>query len=146
MRAHRSTRSFTAKSEAYVDSSAWIAALDPSDEFHEVFAPLFHNPPRLITSALVVSEVYTWLMRRHNSNRAMQFFEFLSSLPAVMIRPFDTTDIQAAIAILNRFLDQRLTLADAHGLAILRDRKLSHCWSTDRHLALTGASLPIYRS
>jgi hypothetical protein len=39
--------------------------------------------------------------------------------------------------------DQSLTLADAHGLVIISERRISTCWSTDRHLGLTSAKLVI---
>lgn len=32
---------------------------------------------------------------------------------------------------------------DAHGLVIMRDRRNAICWSTDRHLSLTGIRLAI---
>jgi hypothetical protein len=38
------------------------------------------------------------------------------------------------------FGDQNLTLADAHGLVIMREQKTVMCWSTDRRLALMGQS------
>ena len=41
----------------------------------------------------------------------------------------------------NQVCDQSLTLADAHGLVIINERRISACWSTDRHLGLTGAKL-----
>ena len=36
--------------------------------------------------------------------------------------------------------DQKLTLADAHGLAIMQTRRSAVCWSTDRHLGLGGVA------
>ena len=48
--------------------------------------------------------------------------------------------------MLAMFRDQNLTLADAHGLAVMRDRKSSSCRSTDRHLGLTGVPLAILRA
>jgi predicted nucleic acid-binding protein len=42
------------KTEAYVDTSALIAFLDRSDSYHPLFRRMFSNPPRLVTSALVV--------------------------------------------------------------------------------------------
>ena len=34
-------------------------------------------------------------------------------------------------------------MADALGLHLMRDRRVSHCWSTDFHLGLTGVPLAI---
>ncbi len=39
--------------------------------------------------------------------------------------------------------DQNLTLGDAHGLVVMKDRRNALCWSTDRHLSLTGVDLAI---
>ena len=43
--------------------------------------------------------------------------------------------------LLKKFTDQKLTLADAHGLTMMTDRRITSCWSTDRHMTLTGATL-----
>ena len=50
---------------------------------------------------------------------------------------------RGAAAFLRRFSDQDLTLADALGLYVMRDHRVSRCWSTDFHLGLTGVSLVI---
>ena len=44
---------------------------------------------------------------------------------------------------MKKFSDQDITLADAHGLAIMRELRIGCCWSTDRHLGLDGVSLVI---
>jgi hypothetical protein len=36
---------------------------------------------------------------------------------------------------------QKLTLADAHGLSIMRDLRIESCWSTGRRLSLDGVQL-----
>jgi len=53
-------------------------------------------------------------------------------------------DLSGASAILRRFHDQELTLADAMGLHIMREHRIASCWSTDFHLGLTGARLAIH--
>jgi hypothetical protein len=45
--------------------------------------------------------------------------------------------------LVKRFADQALTLADVHGLAIVNERRMNTCWSTDRHLGLTGVTLVV---
>jgi predicted nucleic acid-binding protein len=132
----------TSGREAYIDTSAFIAFLDDSDSYHLTFRRLFAAPPSLITSALVVAEGHGWFLRRYDHFRATRFLAFLDALPALTIQAFNEEELTKSKALLARFRDQKLTLADAHGLAIMKDRRTARCWSTDRHLTLTGAILP----
>ena len=131
------------KTECYADTSAWIALLDRSDSYHNVFRLLFADPPRLATSALTALEGHAWFLRRYDATRAIQFLRFLDALPDLVIVPFDAAALAKTGILVRKYQDQRLTLADAHGLSIMRERRHSVCWSTDRHLALTGARLAI---
>lgn len=131
------------KTECYVDTSALIAFLDKSDSFHALFRRLFSQPPPLITSSLVIAEGHGWFLRRYDQQRAVQFLAFVDALPSLKIRGFDASELAKAGRIVRKFLDQRLTLADAHGLAIMRDLRIGCCWSTDRHLGLDGVPLVI---
>ena len=131
------------KTEAYVDTSALIAFLDRSDSYHPLFRRLFAAPPGLVTSALVLAEGHGWFLRRYDQNRAIEFLNFIADLPVLVIRPFDGDEMRKASQLVKKFSDQQLTLADAHGLSIMNQRRLSTCWSTDRHLGLTGARLVI---
>jgi predicted nucleic acid-binding protein len=127
--------------EAYLDTSAFIAFLDRSDSYHAMFKRAFAAPPPLATSALVVAEAHGWFLRRYDARRATEFLSFLGTLPALTIVAFDSGELAKQRPILSRFGGQNLTLADAHGLLIMRERKTAMCWSTDRHLALMGAQL-----
>jgi predicted nucleic acid-binding protein len=131
------------KTEAYVDTSALIAFLDRSDSYHALFRRLFASPPRLVTSALVVAEGHGWFLRRYDQNRAIQFLNFLAELSVLVIQPFDGEELRKSSRLVKKFNDQPLTLADAHGLGIIQERRIPVCWSTDRHLGLTGARLVI---
>jgi predicted nucleic acid-binding protein len=131
------------KTEAYVDTSAVIAFLDRSDSYHPLFRRLFASPPRLVTSALVVAEGHGWFLRRYDVQRAVQFLNFIAELSVLAIQPFNGEELRKASRLVKKFHDQSLTLADAHGLGIIQERRISVCWSTDRHLGLTGARLVI---
>jgi predicted nucleic acid-binding protein len=128
------------KTESYVDTSAFIAFLDRSDSYHSGFQRLFSAPPTLITSALVVAEGHGWFLRRYDQRRAIPFLNFIQELP-IRITGFDKLELEKAEAFIKKFVDQKLTLADAHGLAIMKAQRIANCWSTDRHLGLTGATL-----
>ena len=131
------------KTEAYVDTSALIAFLDRSDSYHPLFRRLFSSPPPLVTSALVIAEGHGWFLRRCDWNRAIQFLNFIDALSVLAIQRFDHEQLEKTSRVVKKFGDQSLTLADAHGLVIIDERRISRCWSTDRHLALTGAKLVI---
>jgi len=134
-------RKTDARAEAYVDTSAFIAFLDRSDSYHAPYRRLFSEPPRLVTSGLVIAEGHGWFLRRYDFNRALQFLNFLGELPSLAIEPFGPEAIDPARRLLAKFSDQPLTLADAHGLVVMSQRRIRDCWSTDRHLGLTGATL-----
>jgi predicted nucleic acid-binding protein len=142
-RPHRSAASRKARLEAYVDTSALIAFLDRSDSYHLAFKRLFSSPPPLVTSALVIAEGHGWFLRRYDRNRGMEFLAFLESLPSLRVQAFEDAELLKVRQVLARFNDQNLTLADAHGLVVMKDRRNEICWSTDRHLSLTGVDLAI---
>ncbi|MBI5282953.1 MAG: type II toxin-antitoxin system VapC family toxin [Candidatus Solibacter usitatus] len=131
------------KTECYVDTSALIAFLDRSDSHHTLFRRLFSSPPPLVTSSLVIAEGHGWFLRRYDQRRAIQFLAFVDALPDLGILAFGPSELARTASIVKKFSDQDLTLADAHGLAIMRQRRIACCWSTDRHLALDGVLLVI---
>jgi predicted nucleic acid-binding protein len=131
------------KTECYVDTSAFIAFLDRSDSYHPVFKRLFSEPPPLVTSALVIAEGHGWFLRRYDRHRAVDFLRFIEELPFLGVQTFGAGELAPVGQIAKKFSDQSLTLADAHGLVIVRERRIATCWSTDRHLGLTGAALVI---
>ena len=131
------------KTESYLDTSALIAFLDRSDSYHPLFRRLFSAPPLLVTSALVIAEGHGWFLRRYDQHRAIQFLAFIAELPHLTVEPFGTEQLTVVSAIIKKFHDQKLTLADAHGLAVMKQRRTEVCWSTDRHMSLTGVPLAI---
>lgn len=132
------------KTKAYVDTSALIAFLDQSDSHYQLFVTLFQDPPRLVTTPLVIAEGQGWFLRRYDSNRALQFMNFIESLEPLTLSPVGQSEIRNASQYLRRFSDQDLTLADAVGLALMERENIHLCWSTDRHLSLTGRNLVIF--
>lgn len=132
------------KTEVYVDTAALIAVLDGSDTYHSLFAQLFADPPALITSPLVIAEGQGWFLKRYDISRSLQFMSFIEELKVLRIFPADAEMVKGAHRHLKKFADQELTFVDASGLWLMEKRRIRTCWSTDRHLALTGVPLVIY--
>jgi predicted nucleic acid-binding protein len=129
--------------DAYVDTSALIAFLDRSDTYHPLFKRLFAAPPRLHTTAMVLAEGHAWFLRRYDATRALQFLALVEELRPLEVVAVGKKEVGEGAALLRKFSDQNLTLVDAVGLYLMRERRLRACWSTDFHLGLTGVPLVI---
>jgi predicted nucleic acid-binding protein len=132
------------RTEAYADTSAFIALLDRSDTWHPLFRRLFADPPPLVSTPLVLAEGHGWFLRRYDRHRAREFLAFVELLEPLVVTPCGPEEVQAAAALVRRFPDQDLTLADAMGLFVMDERRVRSCWSTDHHLGLTGVPLVIH--
>lgn len=133
-----------AKTDAYVDTGALISFVDASDSRHPLFRRLFAEPPRLVTTTLVVAEGHGWFLRRFDITRALQFLAMIQAMSPLRVLSVGPSEQRAAIAILQRFSDQALTLTDAVGLHVMAANRVRSCWSTDRHMTLTGIPLVIH--
>jgi predicted nucleic acid-binding protein len=130
-----------ARTEAYVDTSAFIAFADGSDTHHPLFRRLFGKPPRLVTTTLVVAEGHGWFLRRYDRTRALQFLAMIEAMTPLHVLAVGEAEQRTGAELLRRFSDQDLTLTDAVGLHVCTARKVALVWSTDSHLGLTGTPL-----
>ncbi len=133
------------RTEAYVDTSALIALADRSDTYHPLFRRLFSEPPKLITTALVIAEGHGWFLKRFDSTRGLQFLAMTEAMAPLRVLSVGASQQRAGAELLRRFSDQRLTLTDAVGLHLMKEREVECCWSTDFHLGLTGVRLAIHQ-
>ena len=131
------------KTEAYVDTAALIAFADGSDTYHALFRRLFADPPKLITTTLVIAEGHGWFLRRFDSSRALQFLAMVESMAPLRVMGVGAREQRAGTELLRKYSDQALTMVDAVGLHVMEKRQIKTCWSTDFHLGLTGVQLVI---
>ena len=124
----RSLGNIASKVKTYVDTSAFIAALDRSNSFHPLFRTLFLDPPKLTTSSLVVAEGQAWFLRRFDSYKSLQFLDFIESLPMLSMLSVGKVEIAEGKILLQKFSDQQLTLVDVIGLSIMKNEKITKCW------------------
>ena len=107
------------KVDAYIDTSAFIAFVDRSDSYHDLFRRLFDNPPSIFTSVQVITEGHGWFLRRYDHYRALQFLSLIEALKPLQILDTSSSDVRDATEVLRSFTDQRLTLTDAIGLHLM---------------------------
>ena len=128
----------------FVDSGIFIAFLNKSDRWHAHARNLFGGPkPRWSTSYLVVSETYSWFLHRHGEEEARTFRLLIDRLKSDTLRMFDATSEhhEEVVKMLDRLRGSKLTYVDASSLCLLARHKIDTVWSTDHHLAVTGARI-----
>ncbi len=133
------------RTEVYVDTSALIAFADRSDSYHSLFRRLFAEPPKLLTTALVIAEGHGWFLKCFDRTRALQFIAMVEAMRPLEVVTVGAGEQSAAAALLRKFSDQDLTLTDAIGLHVMQARAIKSCWSTDFHLGLAGVPLVIHQ-
>ena len=126
----------------FLDSGIFIALLDRGDEWHTEARTLFASPPKgWCTSVLVVAETHGWFLHRIGEEATRRFHTLLDDLPAFEILPATVEHHRNVRRMLDRFRGSKLTYVDASSLSFIADHRIQNVWSTDRHLALTGATV-----
>jgi len=99
-----------------------------------------------MTSPLVIAEGHGWFLKRYDPTRGLQFLAMIEAMKPLRSVSVGVREQEAGAALLRRYSDQRLTLTDAVGLHLMETCGVASCWSTDRHLALTGVRLVIHEN
>ncbi len=97
-----------------------------------------------MTTPLVIAEGHGWFLKRFDRHRANQFLGFIENLKPLRVVSVGAKEVAAARRYLLRFRDQDLSVVDAVGLHCMDVLNIAGCWSTDRHLGLTGRSIAIF--
>ena len=138
-------RSMTMFARLFIDTGGFIALADRSDVYHsqatEFYRSLKPHVKRL-TSLLVVSEAYTWLLYHINSAVAGKWLGFMEEAEeqgVLSVLYPDQKLERKARRLLHRYSDQQLSYTDAVTLAILQEYpEIDAIFSFDRHMALAG--------
>ncbi len=128
--------------QVFVDTSAWLAVIDESDNHHaeavEIYKQLLNSQTRLITSILIIAETQIWLRRRMNPESAQTFLRNVNHSPRVDILYPDANAEKQAKKILEQFSDHDFSLADAISFVIMKTAGVKEAFSYDSHFATAG--------
>lgn len=125
-----------------MDTGAWVALADRDDDHHQeaasIYPELLRRYGRLVTSNLVVSEVYVILRRALGHREAMGFLERLKASPRIE-EVFSTDGMEEeAVSILKQYGDHDFSLTDAVSFALMQRRNMSTAFAFDRHFLTAG--------
>jgi len=130
-------------SRVFVDTSAVLALLNPSDETHEparrVFEKLQAREAPLLTTSFVLVEVYALLGRRMGLGAVQAFRRDFAPLLKVVWVGADMHEAGLDLLLERRVRD--LSLVDAVSFLVMRQRRLDEVFAFDRHFRDEGFTL-----
>jgi uncharacterized protein len=127
----------------FVDTSAWIALLNKSDQYFSDAVQTYKNlgAAKIYVSNMVVGETYTWLRYKAGSEEALSFVRAAykkAELDQAVIVYADTLLEKRTVLILESYKDQRLSFTDALSFAVMEKLKLKDVFTYDRHFLIAG--------
>ncbi|MGE0541303.1 MAG: type II toxin-antitoxin system VapC family toxin [Dehalococcoidia bacterium] len=103
-----------------VDTGGVLAAVDPNQRHHTAAAEVLRLPQHRIMSPFILAELDYLIVRNAGQEPALTLLNDVAR-GVYQLESFDSADIAAAIAIINRYAALNLGLADA-SLVVLAER------------------------
>jgi len=128
----------------YFDTSAFIALNDRSDGRHpqaREFYETLTGADRLLTSNFVIDETVTRLRCTIGVGEALAFADAVLKGKLYSVLYVDQELERAALAVMKRFRDKRLSFTDCTTIALVQSRKLDAVFAFDDDFAKAG--LPV---
>lgn len=125
-----------------VDTGAWYALADKSDQFHsraaQIYPQLLRKYHHLTTTNLIIAETYILLRRSLGIDQALSFLQAVSASPRI-VKIYSNASLEdAAEEILVTFRDQDFSYTDAVSFAVMRRDNIPEAFSFDSHFATAG--------
>jgi predicted nucleic acid-binding protein len=131
-----------ASREVFVDASAWIALSDVGDKYHHAakgaLQQLVDDGRIFVTTNLVIAEAYIVVRRTGGHAQAMRLLGSLRGSPRLAKVHSDAGLESVAEDILEKYVDQGFSLADAVSFAVMRERGIAQAFTFDRHFVTMG--------
>lgn len=128
--------------EIFVDTSAWIAVSDVHQRYHnsarKEYVQLVGDRRTIVTTNLVIAETYIIIRRTGGHAQAMRFLRSLQGSPRLMKVYSDARLESIAEDILERYMDQDFSYADAISFAVMQEREIEEAFTFDSHFAVMG--------
>lgn len=126
----------------FVDTGAYLARYVQRDQYHAVAVAFWDELARLntpcFTSNLVLSETLTLLARRTEYSFAAERARQIYSSSILHIVRLEESDEAAAIILLEKFADQRVSFCDCASFVLMRRLGIPDAFTFDGHFAMAG--------
>ena len=128
----------------FVDTAAWYAIGDASDQYHlmasRIRDRLLMNGIRLVTTNFVIAETHALALRRQGRDQAYVGLRALLR-GSVWRVPVEPADEARAVEIIERYADKAFSYTDATSFAVMGRLGVETAFTFDRHFAQFGVTV-----
>ncbi len=132
----------SAGEKVFVDTGAWIALAETQDAFHEralgQWQAIERAGARLVTSAPVAIETFTFLDRKGSREAALRWKASLDALDRLQLLGLSPADLLGAWRFFDRKDLHKLSLVDATSFVLMRRHRIRTAFAFDTHFSLAG--------
>ncbi len=129
----------------FVDTGALVGRYLAADQYHaratEGWKRIASERLPCCTSDLVLSETLTLLARFAGGRFAAETGRLLYASSSLTIVRTDEPEERAALEIMRKYAEHRMSFCDCVSVAMLQRRRLKKVFGFDRHFVLAGMSL-----
>ncbi len=126
----------------FIDSSAFIALKNRSDQFHDqarfCFETLLQQKTLMLTSDYVLDETITAIRFRKNHREAVTFIKELAQVPLLAVIPIYPVYFKQAINLLMQYKDKEFSFTDCTSFAYMQGHEISTAFTFDHHFKQAG--------
>jgi predicted nucleic acid-binding protein len=123
----------------FLDTSAVLAALSPSDAHHQqVVRWLAVQPRRLVTTAWVLTEIADALSASRSRRLCARYLRALMQDPLMMIVPATQDLFERGLSLYEKRADKDWSLTDCVSFLVMQDLQLAEALTADHHFSQAG--------
>ena len=131
----------------FVDSFAWIAAINKSDNYHEIslktIETLLKKGLKLVTSNYVIVETINALSKAQFRKAVIEFVDKLEMSPSVEIIKITDEMYNNAWALYQQRMDKDWGITDCTSFEVMRMFNIKKALTNDKHFEQAGYSLVV---
>lgn len=131
----------------FVDSFAWIAAINKSDNYHEIslktIETLLKKGLKLVTSNYVIVETINALSKAEFRKAVIEFVDKLEMSPSVEIIKIADEMYNNAWALYQQRMDKDWGITDCTSFEVMRMFNIKKALTNDKHFEQAGYSLVV---
>src|SRR5713101_716114 len=129
----------------FVDTAGWVACADGADPAHrrccEARDSALEAGQTLVTTDYVVDETLTLVRLRLGLSAAERWWQQVDRIPRLRWERIDTDRFEKGRQLFFQYRDKDFSFTDCTSFVTMREIRLTHALTTDRHFRQMGFQL-----